>query len=171
MEAGLVRHLSLRNRDVERAFVGSEGAGLDPEALAKPDAPFCDLYAAMVTVPMVGRNLLNDAGWRQMNARIQSGDHVLLVMANGRCRIVSETFQRNTVPDRLTLKQSGLPVEMRDLDLDAPMRPIGQPDFDQAMAFRVIFQAGLDPAEPMLLALRILRSPRHCLSGPVHARF
>jgi transcriptional regulator of nitric oxide reductase len=156
--AGLVRHLSLRNRDVEQAFAGSEGAGLDPEALASPDAPFCDLYAAMVTVPMAGRNLLNDASWKLTNARIQSDDHVLLVMAKGRCRIVSETFQRNTVPDRLTLKQSGLPFEMRDLDLDAPMRPIGQPDFDQVMAFRVIFQAGLDPGELMLLSLRIPRS-------------
>jgi hypothetical protein len=95
-----------------------------------------------------------------MNARIQSGDQVLLVMAKGRCRFVSETFQRNTVPDRLTLRQSGLPVEMRDLDLDleAPMRPIGQPDFDQAMAFKVIFQAGLDPGESMRLSLRIPRS-------------
>jgi NosR/NirI family transcriptional regulator, nitrous oxide reductase regulator len=158
VDAGLVRHLSLSNRDVEQAFAGSEGAGLDPEAQARPDAPFCDLYAAMMTVPMAGRNLLNDASWKLMNARIQSGDHVLLVMAQGRCRFVSETFQRNTVPDRLTLNQSGLPVEMRDLDLDAPMRPIGQPDFDQAMAFRVIFQAGLDPAEPMLLSMRIPRS-------------
>jgi NosR/NirI family nitrous oxide reductase transcriptional regulator len=156
--AGLVRHLSLSNRDVELAFAGSEGAGLDPEALARPDAPFCDLYASMATVPTAGRNLLNDASWKLMNARIQSGDHVLLVMAKGRCRFVSETFQRNTVPDRLTLKQSGLPVEMRDLDLEAPMSAIGQPDFDQAMAFRVIFQSGLDPGEPMLLSMRVPRS-------------
>jgi transcriptional regulator of nitric oxide reductase len=158
MDAGLVRHLSLSNREVEHSFAGSEGAGLDPEALARPDAPFCDLYAAMVTVPMAGRNLLNDASWKLMNARIQVGDHVLFVMAKGRCRFVSDTFQRNTVPDRLTLKQSGLPVEMRDLDLDAPMRSIGQPDFDQVMAFRVIFQAGLDPGEPMLLSIRVPRS-------------
>jgi hypothetical protein len=47
---------------------------------------------------------------------------------------------------------------MRDLDLDAPMRPIGHPDFDQVMAFRVIFQTGLDPGEPMLLSMRIPRS-------------
>jgi NosR/NirI family transcriptional regulator, nitrous oxide reductase regulator len=158
VDAGLVGHLALRNRDVENAFAGSQGAGLDPEALARPDDPFCDLYAAMVTVPMAGRNLLTDAAWRTLNNRSSSGDHVLLVMSTGRCRIVSETFQRNTVPDRLSLKQGGLPIEMRDLDLESPLRAIGQPAFDLAMAFRVIFQSGLDPGEPLQLSLRVPRS-------------
>ena len=158
VDSGLVQHLTLRNRDVERAFAGSEGAGLDPQALEKPDETFCDLYAAMVTVPMAGRNLLTDAAWKTLNNRTQSGDHVLLVMSRGRCRLVSETFQRNTVPDRLSLRQSGLPIEMRDLDLDSPLRPIGEPDFDAAMAFRVIFQSGLDPGEPMQLSVRATRS-------------
>jgi transcriptional regulator of nitric oxide reductase len=156
--SGLVRRLSLRNRDVEKAFAGAEGAGLDPVALERPDDPFCDLYAAMATVPTVGRNLLTDAAWKLMNARTFAGDHVLLVMSKGRCRIVSETFQRNTVPDQLSLKQSGLPIEMRDLDLEAPLRANGQPDFDQAMPFRVIFQAGLDPGEPLQVSMRVLRS-------------
>ncbi|HEU4386012.1 MAG TPA: 4Fe-4S binding protein [Anaeromyxobacteraceae bacterium] len=158
VSAGLVRHLRLRNRDLEKAFAGSEGAGLDPVAIEKPDETFCDLYAGMATVPTVGRNLLADAAWKLMNARTQEGDHVLLVMARGRCRIVSESFQRNTVPDLLSLRQEGLPVEMRDLDLDAPLKPAGQPDFDQAMAFRVIFQAGLDPGRPMQLSARVTRS-------------
>jgi len=156
--AGLVHHLLLRNGDIEKAYAGSGGAGLDPEAVAKPDEPFCDLWAAMVTVPMAGRNLLTDAAWRTLNNRTVSGDHVLLVMSKGRCRFVSETFQRNTVPDRLYLKQNELPIEMRDLDLESPLRPIGQPDFDLAMAFRVIFQAGLDPGEPMQLSIRVSRS-------------
>jgi len=158
VDAGLVRHLALRNRDVERAFAGTEGEGLDPEALARPDDPFCDLHVAMATVPMAGRNLLTDAAWKTLNARTQAGDHVLLVMSRGRCRMVSETFQRNTVPDRMSLRQSGLPIEMRDLDIDSPLRPIGQPDWDMAMAFRVIFQGGLDPGEPMQLSLRATRS-------------
>ena len=158
VSTGLVRHLSVRNRDLEKAFTGGEGAGLDPVALERPDEPFCDLWAAMATVPTAGRNLLTDAAWKLMNGRTVPGDHVLLVMSRGRCRLVSETFQRNTVPDLLSLKQEGLPVEMRDLDLDAPLRAAGQPDLDQAMAFRVIFQAGLDPGEPLQLSLRVARS-------------
>jgi transcriptional regulator of nitric oxide reductase len=157
-DAGLVRHLSLSNREVEKAFAGSEGAGLDPEALDHPDDPFIDLYVALVTVPTAGQNLLSEAAWKSLNARTHPGDHVLLVMSRGCYRFVPEDFQRNTVPDRLSLKQGGLPIEMRDLDLDSPLKPIGQPDFNHAMAFRVIFQAGMDPGEPLQLSTRVTRS-------------
>jgi transcriptional regulator of nitric oxide reductase len=158
LEAGLVQHRVLRNRDVEKAFEGSEGAGLDPEGLARPDEVYADLYVALATIPMAGRNLLTDAAWKTLTNRTQIGDHVLLVMTRGRHRLVSESFQRNTVPDRLSLRQSGLPIEMRDLDIDDPLRAIGQPDFDQAMTFRVIFQSGLDPGQPMQLSTRVARS-------------
>lgn len=158
VDGGLVQHRILHNRDVERAFAGTEGAGLDPVALANPGDLFCDLWVALVTVPTAGRNLLNEAAWQTMNDRIRPGDHVLLVMAKGRHRFVSESFQRNTVPDALSLKQGGLPIEIRDLDIDAPLRSIGQPDWDLAMTFRIIFQAGLDPGEPMQLSTRVMRS-------------
>jgi hypothetical protein len=48
---------------------------------------------------------------------------------------------------------------MRDLDIDSPMRGgAGQPEFDQAMTFKIIFQAGLDPGLPMQLVLRVTRA-------------
>lgn len=158
VDAGLVQRLLVRNRDVEQAFAGSEGAELDPEALAQPEDVFADLYVAMVTVPTAGRNLLTEAAWTSMNDRTHPGDHVLLVMSKGRYRFIDEDFQRNTVPDRLSLAQDALPIEMRDLDLDSPLRSIGQLDFDLAMAFRVIHQAGLDPGRPMQLAMRVTRT-------------
>jgi len=158
VDAGLVQHRVLVNRDVEQAFAGTEGAGLDPVALARPDDVYADLYVALVTIPMAGRNLLTDAAWKTLTNRIQPGDHVLLVMTKGRHRLVSDSFQRNTVPDRLSLRQLGLPIEMRDLDIDDPLRPIGQPGFDEAMTFRVIFQSGLDPGETMQVSTRVARS-------------
>lgn len=158
LDSGLVQHRVLLNRDVEKAFAGTEGAGLDPVALARPDELYCDLYVALVTIPMAGRNLLTDAAWKTLNNRTQTDDHVLLVMSRGRHRLVSETFQRNTVPDRLSLRQDGLPIEMRDLDIDSPLRAIGQPDMDMAMTFRVIFQSGLDPGETMQVSTRVARS-------------
>ena len=113
---------------------------------------------ALVTIPMAGRNLLTDAAWKTLTDRTPPGDHVLLVMSRGRHRLVTETFQRNTVPDRLALRQGGLPIEMRDLDIDDPLRQIGQPEMDMAMTFRVIFQSGLDPGETMQVSTRVTRS-------------
>jgi transcriptional regulator of nitric oxide reductase len=158
LDAGLVQRRVLLNRDVEKAFAGTEGAGLDPEAVARPDDLYCELYVALVTIPTAGRNLLTDAAWKTLNNRTQTGDQVLLVMTRGRHRIVTDSFQRNTVPDRLSLRQDGLPIEMRDLDIDSPLREIGQPPMDMAMTFRVIFQSGLDPGETMQVSTRVARS-------------
>jgi NosR/NirI family transcriptional regulator, nitrous oxide reductase regulator len=158
LESGLVQRLTLRNRDVEQAFAGTEAAGVDAEARARPDDVFMDLYAAVATVPSAGRNLLTDAGWQSMIARTSPGDHVLLVMSRGRYSFVGDDFVRNSVPDRLALKQSGLAIEMRDLDLDAPLRPVGQPALESWMAFRVMGHAGLDPGEPVQLSVRVTRS-------------
>ena len=35
LDAGLIQHVRVTNRDVEKLFAGSAGAGLDPEALAQ----------------------------------------------------------------------------------------------------------------------------------------
>ncbi len=157
VDAGLVQRLSLRNRDVEQAFAGTAAAGIDMESLARPDDLFVDVYATMATVPTAGRNLLNDAGWKSLTARINPGDHVLLVMSRGRYSFVTEDFVRASVPDRLSLKQGGLAIDMRDLDLDASLRPIGQPEVDTWKAFRVIAQTGLDPGAPVQLSIRATR--------------
>jgi NosR/NirI family nitrous oxide reductase transcriptional regulator len=155
---GLVQRLALSNGDVERAFAGSDGAGLDPDALARPGDPFLDVYAALATVPTTGRNLLGDAAWTSLEARIRAGDHVLLVLWKGRYPLVDEDFVRGSVPDRLSLEQDGLAIEMRDLDLDPPLRDSGAPPLDGWKAFRVLAESGLDPGAPLELAVRVNRS-------------
>jgi len=157
-EAGLVRHLLLRNRDVEQAYAGTDAAGTDPDALARPDEPFIDVYVALATVPTAGRNLLSERAWQIMNGRINPGDHVLLVMSKGRYTFVNDDFVRNSIPDRLSLRQSGLAIEMRDLDIDAPLRDIGQPELETWKAFRVLGQAGLDPGAPVQVSARVTRT-------------
>ncbi len=158
VDAGLVQRLSVRNRDVERAFAGTEAAGLDAEASGRPDDAFVDVYAGLATVPTVGRNLLDAAGWRSLEARTNPGDQVLLVMSRGRWAVADDDFVRGSIPDRLALAQGGLAIELRDLDLDAELRPIGQPALDGWKAFRVIAQSGLDPGAPMQLSFRVTRS-------------
>jgi NosR/NirI family transcriptional regulator, nitrous oxide reductase regulator len=158
VESGLVRHLALRNVDLERAFAGTDVEAIDREAAARPGDAFIDLYAAMATLPSVGRNLLSEAAYRSMNARIDAGDHVLLLMSSGPYSFVPEDFVRASVPDRLSLKQDGLPIEMRDLDLDAELPALGQPRLDTWKAFRVISASGLDPGQPMDVALRVVRT-------------
>ncbi len=156
IEAGMLTRLRVSNREVEKLFAGSAGAGLDPEALADVDGSFIDLYLAWVSVPAIGHNLLDEKSWRRLVGRLDAGDHALLVMSAGRHGLLSEEFVRGSVPQRIELRQDGLPLEMRDLDLELGLRePL---PVTEIVALRVIAQAGLDPARPLDFTLPITRS-------------
>jgi len=156
LHRGLVQHLLVRNRDVEQLFKGSDGAGLDAEARTWPDVTFIDLYVAMASVPSIGRNLLTGAGWRKLQARLEPGDHVLMVMSAGRYSVTGEEFVRGSVPERILLRQDKLPIELRDLDLDLKLaQPLATPN---VTLFRVNSQAGLDPGAALDIALPVTRS-------------
>jgi NosR/NirI family transcriptional regulator, nitrous oxide reductase regulator len=147
----------LRNADVEKAFAGTNGAGLDETALSRPEDVFSDMQVALVSVPSIGRSLLDEASWKRLSGRLEEGDHALLVRWRGRHAPVSERFVAGTPPDRLTLSQGGLPIEMRDLNLDLRLREPEAAGQGEMKVFRVIAQAGLDPAQPLDLSLRVTR--------------
>ncbi len=153
----LVVHLSAANRDIEKAFKGTNGEGLDTDGAADPDGLFIDAYTALVSVPSIGKNLLDAASWERLSGRLEKGDHAILVMWGGRYTLTPEEFIPGTSPERLTLKQGGLPIEMRDLDLElhladgAPVHP------DNIKVFRVIAQSGLHLSKPLDFSINIKR--------------
>ncbi|MFC5300884.1 4Fe-4S binding protein [Azospira restricta] len=152
---GDVAHLAASNAEVERLFAGSAVEGADAAALARPDDAASELWLAYLNVPTVGRNLLGEARWRQLMARLEPGQHALLVASAGRLGFIGDDFVRGGVPERLALRQNGLPIELRDLDVDLAVA--GAPAFAELAAFRVAAQAGFDPARPWQLALRVER--------------
>ncbi|MFL5409413.1 MAG: 4Fe-4S binding protein, partial [Myxococcales bacterium] len=76
----------------------------------------------------------------------------------GRWEVADEDHVRGSVPERIVLRQGGLNIEIRDLDLDGGLRDIGGPTPDSWKAFRVIAPAGLDPGATMRLGLKITRA-------------
>lgn len=158
VKAGLITKKTFRNRDIEQAFAGTLGEGLDAEARQAPDDGFIELYVAYLNVPSVGRNLMPADGWNYLQRRLEQGEHALLVLATGRYSMLGDDFVRGAVPDRITLHQQSLPLEIRDLDLDIRLK---LPPVLQAAtwrAFRVIAPSGLDPAQPLGFELHVTRS-------------
>lgn len=154
---GMVGHVSLSNREVEAAFAGSAGEGLDPQAVARPDDVFSAFDVALVSVPSIGRSLLAPASWARLADRLEPLDHALLVAYGGRYGVLGEDFVAGTAPDRLLLSQNGLAIEMRDLDLDLKS---AEPALrgKTLRVFRIIGQSGLDLAHPLDLALVVKRA-------------
>ena len=154
LDAGMIRHVRVLNRDVEKLFAGSEGEGLDPAA---PDGIFIDLYLAQVSVPSIGRNLLKRASWSKLSNRLEEGDHAILVLSSGRYSVIADDFVRGSISDRIVLKQDKLPVDMRDLDMDMKLADMQALPTANVTVFRVIAQAGLDPARAIDFSLPVTR--------------
>jgi NosR/NirI family nitrous oxide reductase transcriptional regulator len=154
LDAGLIKRVRLLNRDVEALFAGTAGEGIDSGV---PGDVFIDLYLAHVSVPSVGRNLLTEASWNKLRNRLDEGDHAVLVMSSGRYGVIGDDFVRGSVTDRIVLKQGGLPIDMRDLDLDMRLAHAGPLPTQSVTVFRIIGQAGLDAASAQAYALPITR--------------
>jgi transcriptional regulator of nitric oxide reductase len=155
LRAGLVQRVRFTRGTVERAFAGT---GMEAPAEARGDDTFAELHVAWLSAPAVGRNLLGEAGWQRLLGSMDEGDHAFLVLGTGDYSFVGEGFVRGAVPERLVLRQGELPIELRDLDVDDPLKlPPGLRGAD-AKVFRVIGPAGLDPAQPLAFALRVTRS-------------
>ncbi len=157
LDAGLIRRVRVANRDIDALFANSAGEGLDAAALADPGATFIDLYLAQVSVPSIGRNLLTEASWNKLQDRLDPGDHAWLVMSSGRYSVIAEDFIRGGITDRIILKQDKLPIDMRDLDMDMKLADPAAFKVSDIAVFRVIGQAGLDPANAIDFSLPVTR--------------
>ncbi|WP_286237932.1 4Fe-4S binding protein [Neptuniibacter halophilus] len=166
LDEGLIRRFRFANQDVEKLFIDTIGEGQDEVALEAPDETFIELYVANLALPAVGRNLLTERAWQYLRENIGANDQVLLVIGNGRYSFVGEDFVRGKVPERISLQQAGLPIEMRDFDLSDRLDlfdlayqiklPEALEDYEWK-AFHVIAQAGLDPAFPYEYQLHVTR--------------
>jgi transcriptional regulator of nitric oxide reductase len=152
--AGLVAHLRVTRAQVDRAF---EGSGVEQAGAGAADDTFTEVWVVYLSSPLVGRNLLGDKGWAHLQGRIEEGDHALLAISRGAWTFVGDNFVRGAIPDRITLGQGELPLEMRDLDLDDTLALPPALRAADAKVFRVIGPAGLDPAQPLEFALHVVR--------------
>lgn len=166
IEEGLITRYQFTNTQVEELFRDTIGEGQDEEALAAPEDRFIELYVANLTVPSVGKNLLLPEAWRYLMDNIATHDQVLLILGDGRYSFTGDNFVRGKVPERLSLQQAELPIEMRDFDLSDRLDlfeleyqlklPESLQDHEWK-AFHVIAQAGLDPAYPAEFKLHVER--------------
>lgn len=157
---GSVRRLELTVGNINRAF---EGLG-DAEAAARPepgspDETFIDLYAALVTVPTIGRSLLGEDEYRNLEQKLAPGRASVLVMGRGRYSFKGSGYVRGGIFDRLQLIQGETSVRFHDRD-HKRLRAVdaaGAPDFKEVDLFYIPEGATFNPAEPWRLELLVAR--------------
>ena len=114
---GSVRRLSLSVGEVTAGFesAGKAKAAARPESNNSDDV-FIDMYAALVSVPTIGRSLLGDAEYELLTDRLEAGQHAILIAANGLYSFKGSGYVRGGIFDRFQLIQGENSVRFRDRD-------------------------------------------------------
>jgi NosR/NirI family transcriptional regulator, nitrous oxide reductase regulator len=158
---GSVRRLHLTVGEVSDAFAhdGHLDAAARPE-LDDPAQDFIDMHVAPVSVPSIGRSLLGDAGYTQLQRDMGPDQQAIAVFSNGPYSFKGSGYVRGGIFDRFELLQGDQSVRFRDRMHRrlGGAAAAGAPDFTEADLFIVPTAAGINLAEPWRLQLLVQRT-------------
>ncbi len=164
LDAGAVRNLRLSSEDVNRTFreSGRNDAAASAAASAEGGADadgFIDLYAALVSVPAIGRSLLGDTEWQRLKERLRPGQQAVLVAGNGAYSFKGSGYVRGGIFDRIEIIQDESSFRFRDRNHQrlADVAAEGAPAFREVALFVVPEDTVLDPVAPWRLQLMVQR--------------
>lgn len=158
---GSVRRLRLSVGDINAAFErsGKTDAAAHPEK-GDPDDTFIDLYAALVSVPAIGKSLLGEAGYERLSSRLKPGQQAVLVAGQGRYSFKGSGYVRGGIFDRIEIEQDGSGARFRDKNHErtGSIQAAGAPSLPEIALFTVPEDLDLDPTRPWTIGLMVQRS-------------
>ena len=166
---GSVRRLSMTVGEINQAFEesGDLVAAQRPEP-GPPEEAFVDLYAALVSVPTIGRSLLGDREYENLQRRLKPGQQAILLAGGGRYSFKGSGYVRGGIFDRFQVVQGDNSLRFRDRNHKRLGRiaAAGAPSFGDVDVFRTPEGAEFDPAAPWRLELLVGRA-----TGPTDKAF
>ena len=158
---GSVRRLLLTIGEINEAFAatGDEKAIARPEKGA-PEDVFIDLNLAVVTAPAIGRSLLGDAEYTNLENWLEEGEQAILVTGRGPYSFKGSGYVRGGIFDRIQLIQGDRSIRF----FDKQHRRLGRlatpdaPEFPEVDLFKIPADAGFSATEPFRLQLLVQRA-------------
>jgi NosR/NirI family transcriptional regulator, nitrous oxide reductase regulator len=160
LDDGSVRRLTITNHEINDIFLrrGGDAAAAHPES-GPPDAPFVDLYVALASVPSIGRSLLGDAEYANLEKRLKPGEQAILIAGNGPYSFRGSGYVRGGIFDRIEVIQGETSIRFRDRNYEriGSIALKDAPDFPEIGLFVTPDGIHLDPALPWRLQLLVQR--------------
>lgn len=151
---GMVSEQSFTRADLEKPFQGTRSAGGDKLAESAPQETALTVRVALVSLPVIGRNLLDSEGWRLLNTNRRTAQ-ALMVAESGPMARMSYESQRMVQELPFVLKQNGQELSFRGMSYDKGMILPGHPDPNGRVHFLIVNNATpLDPTQPFELSLK-----------------
>ncbi len=150
---------------LDQARAALSGAKVPPPP---GEAPFLDLWAALLDPPTIGRNLLGQQAFSRAVAALGAQEVALFVASGGLHSHRGTAWRRSGVFERLRVVQDGRPLEIRAesyVRLDR-LAAEDAPDFKELSLFR-LSTADFDPTRPFTIEVTATRETE---SGDVAMR-
>lgn len=158
VKQGIVKRLLVKNVEVQNAFEGTLWAQDDAISISNPNDTYLDLWVVNIASTSIARAILTPQSVTELKSFLaisKNAEPILLIDA-GRHGLVGDDFVRNTSPDLIFLKQGGLPIALRDSDLEFQM--LANVPGTTAMIFRTDRRLGFDPTSEWELTIRSVRA-------------
>lgn len=146
--------------DVNKLFAQNGKQGSAEHAEPGPgDDIFIDMYVALVSQPSIGKSLLGEDGWQNLQSRLQPGQQAIMVAGEGRYSWKGSGYVRGGIFDRIEIIQGETSFRFVDsqherlIDLAAE----GAPHFKEVSWFVIPEGVEFDAAEPWRIQLMIQR--------------
>lgn len=152
---GSLQSLRLTLREAEVPFLEKGVRLYPPAAKADPDSLFIELWTALATPARIGRNLLGARIYNRLISRLNPGDHLIFIAANGRYSFKGTSYVRTGNFDRIQITQGTNTFRFQEEDqirVD-DIRADGAPDFRESALFLLPGDTGFNPAKPWRLEL------------------
>lgn len=125
-----------------------------------PQGIFIDLYAALLDPPTIGRNLIGQRTFNEMNAAGDAADSMIMVAANGLYSFRGRAWRKSGVFDRIQLVQGPKTITLKkdNYRLIATLHSAGAPQFREIALFRIPHSTGFEATKPWRLDLAVRRN-------------
>jgi NosR/NirI family nitrous oxide reductase transcriptional regulator len=166
---GSVRRLKLSIGEVNAAF--ERGGNAEAMQRAEPGAAddvFIEMYVALVSIPAVGKSLLGELEYRNLDRNLAGERHAILIAADGRYSFKGSGYVRGGIFDRFHLIQGDDSIRFHDRHHKRLRRILadGAPRLAEVDLFELPADAAFDGAKPWTLELLIGRA-----TGPTTKAF
>ena len=157
---GSVRRLKLTLEQINEAYnqIDDFRASDFPEE-GKPGEVFIELYAAVVSIPSIGRSLLGEGEYKNLIKKLKPGEQAILLAGDGRFSFKGSGYVRGGIFDRFQIIQGDTSIRFHD-QYHKRLRHIaaeGAPELKDVDLFRTPANMQFNAAEPWKLELLVGR--------------
>ncbi len=161
LKEGSVQHLKITLAQINKAFAddGNPMALEFPEE-GDPDEVFVELYAAVVSIPSIGKSLLGKNEYRNLQKKLKPGEQAILLAGEGRFSFKGSGYVRGGIFDRFQVIQDDNSIRFHDR-YHKRLRTIaatGAPALHDVDLFRTPADLKFNAADPWKLALLVGRN-------------